>query len=255
MMIDLNSDLGESYGRYILGNDEKLIPLITSANAACGFHAGDPAIMRRTAGMIKEAGIGAGAHPGFNDLQGFGRRNIVLSREELYSCVLYQLGALDAFLRAEGVRMVHVKPHGAMYNMAAKDRSMADTICEAVYDYCPDLVVLAQESGELYRAAKARGLRAAAEVYADRAYQEDGTLVPRSLPGSMIEDPQEALHRVIRMIKEGKVTTITGKDIPVKADSVCVHGDGEHALAFVRAIRQACAEEGITLAPLAEFIQ
>ena len=255
MMIDLNSDLGESFGRYILGNDEKLIPLITSANAACGFHAGDPVIIRKTVRLIKEAGIGAGAHPGFDDLQGFGRRNVILSKEELYACVLYQLGALDAFLKAEGLQMAHVKPHGAMYNMAAKDRAMAETICEAVYDYNRNLIILAQESGWLYRAAKLHGLRAAAEVYADRAYQEDGTLVPRSQPGSMIVDPQEALYRVIRMIKEGKVTAITGKDIAVKADSVCVHGDGEHALEFVRTIRKACAEEGITLAPLSTFVQ
>ncbi len=255
MMIDLNSDLGESFGRYTLGNDEKLVPLVTSVNAACGFHAGDPEVMRKTVKLAKEAGTAIGAHPGFDDLQGFGRRNIILNSDELYSCVLYQLGALDAFVRAEGLRLAHVKPHGSMYNMAAKDRKMAEAICRAVRDFDPGLIMLAQESGELYKAAKDMGLRAAAEVFADRAYQEDGTLVPRSQPGSMITDPAEALHRVIRMIREGKVTAITGKDIPVKADSVCVHGDGEQALRFIEEIRRACASENITPAPLKDFIK
>ncbi|MBR2990120.1 MAG: LamB/YcsF family protein [Solobacterium sp.] len=250
MMIDLNSDLGESFGHYTLGNDEKLIPLITSVNAACGFHGGDPLIMMKTVDLVKRTGAGIGAHPGFDDLQGFGRRNVNLSRDELYACVLYQIGALDAFVRAAGLRLAHVKPHGAMYNMAAKNKDMAMAICSAVKDYDPGLIMLAQESGLLYRTAKEMGLPAAAEVFADRAYEEDGTLVARSKPGAMITDPKEALARVIRMIKEGKVTAITGKDIPIKADSVCVHGDGEHALAFIEEIRNACTAEGIELKTL-----
>ena len=254
MVIDLNSDLGESYGRYTLGNDEKLIPLITSVNAACGFHAGDPLIMKKTVELVKQAGTGIGAHPGFDDLQGFGRRNLTLSRDELYACVLYQIGALDAFVRAAGLHLVHVKPHGAMYNMAAKDSDMAAAVCAAVRDYDPGLIMLAQESGLLYRTAKEMGLPAAAEVFADRAYEEDGTLVARSKPGAMITDPKEALTRVIRMIKEGKVTAITGKDIPVRADSVCVHGDGPQALEFIEQIRKECAKENIALKQLTEII-
>ena len=254
MVIDLNSDLGESFGRYDLGCDEKLVPLLTSVNAACGFHAGDPLVMRKTVRLAKEAGVSVGAHPGFDDLQGFGRRNIVLSYDELYACVLYQVGALDAFVKAEGMKLAHVKPHGAMYNMACKDKGMSEAICRAVKDYDPGLIVLAQESGLLYQTAVETGLRAAAEVFADRAYEEDGTLVARSKPGAMIKDPGEALARVIRMIREGKVTAITGKDIPVKADSVCVHGDNEQALAFIEEIRTQCRKEGIRISPISQFI-
>ena len=254
MKIDLNSDLGESFGRYTLGCDEKVVPLVTSVNAACGFHAGDPVVMKKTVLLARQAGISVGAHPGFADLQGFGRRNMNLSYEELQACVLYQLGALDAFVKAEGLKLAHVKPHGAMYNMAAKDSKMAEAICSAVQAYDPDLIILAQESGQLYQTAKKMGLRAAAEVFADRAYEEDGTLVARSMPGSMITDPDEALARVLRMIKEGKVTAITGRDINVRADSVCVHGDGESALEVIRRIREQCEKENIILAPLSEIV-
>ena len=254
MKIDLNSDLGESFGRYTLGCDEQVVPLVTSINAACGFHAGDPLVMKKTIQLAGQAGVSVGAHPGFDDLQGFGRRNMNLSYEELQACVLYQLGALDAFVKAEGLRLAHVKPHGAMYNMAARDSKMAEAICEAVKQYDPDLIILAQESGQLYQTARRMGLRAAAEVFADRAYEEDGTLVARSKPGSMITDPDDALTRVIRMIKEGKVTAITGRDIDVRADSVCVHGDGESALEFIRRIREQCEKESIFLAPLKEIV-
>ena len=254
MKIDLNSDLGESFGRYTLGCDEQLVPLVTSVNAACGFHAGDPMVMRKTVRLAKAAGTAVGAHPGFDDLQGFGRRNIHLSAEELQACVLYQIGALDAFVRAEGMKLAHVKPHGAMYNMACRDRAMAMAICEAVRQYDPSLIILAQESGQLYQAARELGLRAAAEVFADRAYEEDGTLVSRTKPGAVITDADEALKRTLRMIREGKVTAVTGRDIDVRADSVCVHGDGADALNFIARIRSACKEENITLSPLAEIV-
>jgi UPF0271 protein len=254
MKIDLNSDLGESFGRYTIGCDEQVVPLVTSINAACGFHAGDPLVMKKTIQLAGQAGVSVGAHPGFDDLQGFGRRNMNLSYEELQACVLYQLGALDAFVKAEGLRLAHVKPHGAMYNMAARDSKMAEAICSAVQAYDPELIILAQESGQLYQTARRMGLRAAAEVFADRAYEEDGTLVARSKPGSMTTDPDDALTRVIRMIKEGKVTAITGRDIDVRADSVCVHGDGESALEFIRRIREQCEKESIFLAPLKEIV-
>lgn len=248
--VDLNSDLGESFGRYTLGMDDRVIPLITSANVACGYHASDPAVMEKTVAMAKEAGIRVGAHPGFPDLMGFGRRNMAVTPGEARAYVLYQLGALEGFCRSAGIRMQHVKPHGALYNMAAKDYELSRGICQAIKAFDKDLIVLALSGGELARAAEDMGLRIAREVFADRAYEEDGTLVGRGKPGAMITNEEEAIARVIRMVKEQKVTAITGKDIPIRADSVCVHGDGEKALAFVRRIRQAFEQAGIGLRPL-----
>lgn len=252
--VDLNSDLGESFGRYTLGNDDKIIPLVTSANVACGFHASDPVVMDRTIAMAAAAGIRAGAHPGFPDLMGFGRRNMVVSPDEAKAYTLYQLGALDAFLRVHGMKMQHVKPHGAFYNMAAKDYTLSKAICEAVKTYDAGLIVLALSGGELAHAAMDLGLRTAQEVFADRAYEEDGTLVNRRKEGAMITDEDEAIARVIRMVKEQKVTAITGKDIPIRADSVCVHGDGAKALAFVEKIRVALTAEGVEICALEEIV-
>lgn len=252
--VDLNSDLGESFGRYTIGNDDKIIPLITSANVACGYHAADPVVMNKTIAMAKEAGIRVGAHPGFPDLMGFGRRNMNVSKEEAKAYTMYQLGALDAFCRAHGVKMQHVKPHGAMYNMAAKDYELSVAICEAIKEFDDSLIVMALSGGELVRAAKDMGLRVALEVFADRAYEEDGSLVARTKDGAMITDEEEAIRRVIRMVKEQKVTAITGKDIDIKADSICVHGDGAKALAFVERIREAMQAEGIEICSLDELV-
>lgn len=253
--VDLNSDLGESFGRYTLGMDDKIIPLITSANVACGYHASDPLVMDKTIAMAKEACIRVGAHPGFPDLMGFGRRNMAVTPAEAKAYVLYQLGALDAFCRAKGVKIQHVKPHGALYNMAAKDYELSKGICEAIKEFDDTLIVLGLSGGELVRAAEDMGLRTALEVFADRAYEEDGTLVNRRKEGAMITDENEAIARVIRMIKEKKVTAITGKDIPIQADSVCVHGDGAKALAFVEKIRKAMTEEGIEICSLDEIVE
>ena len=252
--VDLNSDLGESFGRYTIGMDDKIIPLITSANVACGYHASDPVVMNKTLAMAKKAGIRVGAHPGFPDLMGFGRRNLSVSPEEAKAYTLYQLGALDAFCRTNGLKMQHVKPHGAMYNMAAKDYELSKAICEAIKEFDPELIVLALSGGELARAAKDMGLRTALVFFADRAYEEDGTLVNRRKDGAMITDEELAISRVVRMIKEKKVTAITGKDIPIQADSVCVHGDGEKALAFVEKIRTALKAEGIEICSLDEIV-
>lgn len=252
--VDLNSDLGESFGRYTLGMDDKIIPLITSANVACGYHASDPVVMEKTVSMAREAGIRVGAHPGFPDLMGFGRRNMAVSPAEAKAYVMYQLGALEGFCRAKGVKLQHVKPHGALYNMAAKDYELSRAICEAIYEFDRNLIVLALSGGELARAAKDMGLRAALEVFADRAYEEDGTLVNRRKEGSMITDEDEAITRVVRMVKEKKVTAITGKDIPIQADSICVHGDGAKALAFVERIRKALTEEGVEICSLDEIV-
>lgn len=252
--IDLNSDLGESFGRYTLGLDDKIIPLITSANVACGYHASDPAVMDKTIRAAKEAGIRVGAHPGFPDLMGFGRRNMTVTPDEARAYTLYQLGALDAFCRAHGMKLQHVKPHGAFYNMAAKDYALSQGICRAVAEFDRDLIVLALSGGELARAARDMGLRTALEVFADRAYEEDGTLVDRKKDGAMITDEDLAIRRVVRMVKEQKVTAITGKDIAIKADSVCVHGDGAKALAFVEKIRAAFTDEGIRICALDEIV-
>lgn len=252
--VDLNSDLGESFGRYTLGNDDKIIPLITSANVACGYHASDPVVMNKTIKMAQEAGIRVGAHPGFPDLMGFGRRNMNVSPVEAKAYTTYQLGALDAFCRVHGMKMQHVKPHGALYNMAAKDYKLSTAICEAIKEFDDSLIVMALSGGELVRAAKDMGLRVALEVFADRAYEEDGTLVARTKEGAMITDEDEAIARVIRMVKEQKVTAITGKDIDIKADSVCVHGDGAKALAFVERIREAMKAEGIEICPIDELV-
>ncbi len=252
--VDLNSDLGESFGRYTLGNDDKIIPLVTSANVACGYHASDPVVMNKTIAMAASAGIQAGAHPGFPDLMGFGRRNMAVTPDEAYAYTLYQLGALDGFLRAHGMKMQHVKPHGALYNMAAKDYALSKGICQAVKDFDSSLIVLALSGGELAKASMDLGLRTAQEVFADRAYEEDGTLVNRRKEGAMITDENEAIARVVRMVKEQKVTAVTGKDIPIQADSVCVHGDGAKALAFVEKIRAELTKEGVTICPLKEIV-
>ena len=252
--IDLNCDLGESFGNYKIGMDEEVIPLISSANVACGYHASDPIVMQKTIAMTKKFGTAVGAHPGFPDLMGFGRRNLSVSPAEAKAYTLYQLGALDAFCRTQGVKMQHVKPHGALYNMAAKDYELARGICEAIYEFDKELIVLALSGGELVRAGEDIGLRTALEFFADRAYEEDGTLVNRRKEGAVITDENEALARVVRMIKENKLTAITGKDISIKADSVCVHGDGVKALEFVKKIREKLTYEQIAIKPLSEIV-
>ena len=252
--VDLNCDLGESFGNYKIGGDDKIIPLISSTNVACGFHAGDPVVMKKTIETAKKNNIGIGAHPGFLDLMGFGRREMKISIDEAKAYVLYQLGALGAFCKSEGVKLQHVKPHGALYNMAAKDYKLSRAICEAVAEFDNSLIILGLSGSETLKAAKDLGLKYASEVFADRAYEEDGSLVARSKEGAMIHDENEAIERVIKMIKEQKVISITRKEIPIKADSICVHGDGEKALLFVRRIREKLENEGIIVQKLSEII-
>lgn len=252
--VDLNSDLGESFGRYRIPGDEEIIPLVTSANVACGYHASDPVVMEKTVALAAARGVAVGAHPGFPDLMGFGRREMDVSPAEAKAYTRYQLGALDAFCRANGVKMQHVKPHGAMYNMAARSYELSRAICEAIREFDDGLIVLTLYGGETVRAAQDLGLRVAREVFADRAYEDDGSLVSRRKPGAMIEDEDEAIRRVLRMVTEGTVRTITGKDIPIRADSVCVHGDGAKALAFTARIRAALTDAGVTLCPLGELV-
>ena len=252
--IDLNCDLGESFGAYTIGMDEKVIPFVTSANVACGFHAGDPLVMQRTVALCKQSGAAVGAHPGFPDLMGFGRRNMVVTPAEAKAYTQYQVGALAAFCKANGVPLQHVKPHGAFYNMAAKDLALATAIAEGVASVDSNLIFMGLAGSLMLTAAKAAGLRTASEVFADRAYQADGTLVPRSKPGAVIHDTDEAIARTIRMVKEGKVTAITGEEVEIAADSICVHGDNVSAVEFVKNIRARLEAEGVTLAPLSEIV-
>lgn len=245
--VDLNCDLGESFGRYTLGLDDQVIPLISSANIACGWHASDPLIMEKTVALAKQYGVSIGAHTGFPDLMGFGRRNMNISAAEAKAYTKYQMGALMGFCKAEGVKLAHVKPHGAFYNMAAKDYVLAKAICEGIYEIDPSVKLLGLSGSEMIRAAKDTGLAYGQEVFADRAYEEDGTLVNRKKPGAMIEDEDLAIRRVIDMVKKGTVTAITGKEVSIQADSICVHGDGPKALAFVKKIREALLAEGLQI--------
>jgi len=247
--IDLNCDLGESFGAYTLGRDAEILPYVTSANIACGFHAGDPSVMQRTVKLAMEAGAAIGAHPGLPDLAGFGRRTIDVSASEVYAMTVYQIGALDAFVRAEGGTLKHVKPHGALYNMAAARANLAEAIAEAVYRVDPALTLFGLANSELTRAAERIGLRAAHEAFADRGYLADGSLVPRGLPGALIDDAETAAARVVRIALEGRVSTPDGEDAEVRADTVCLHGDNEHALAFARQIAEACQIAGVTMKP------
>ena len=252
--VDLNSDLGESFGAYRIGMDAEILRFVTSANVACGFHAGDPLIMEETVRAAKAAGTAVGAHPGFPDLAGFGRRNMACTPQEVKAYVKYQLGALDAFVRAEGLTLQHCKPHGALYNMAAADRALADAIAEAVADVDSRIILLGLANSKMIEAGRAAGLRTASEVFADRAYQADGSLVPRRLPGAVIHDPEEAIARTVRMVKEGVVTAVTGETVSITADSVCVHGDNPSALAFVKSIRERPEAESVTVAPLSGIV-
>lgn len=252
--IDLNCDLGESYGAYTLGRDDLVIPYISSANVACGFHASDPMVMSKTVAWCKEHNVCVGAHPGFPDLVGFGRRNMEVTPEEAKTMVQYQVGALMAFCQAYKISLQHVKPHGALYNMAAKDYILAKAICEGVKEISPNLILLVLYGSEMERAANDLGMKVAREVFADRGYNEDGSLVDRRKPGAFIHNVEEAIHRVIMMVKEKKVVTITGKEIPIYADSICVHGDGEKALLFVKCLREACSFNQIRIQSLENTI-
>lgn len=252
--VDLNSDLGESFGAYTIGLDADVIAHISSANVGCGYHAGDPLVMDQTVAACKAAGVAVGAHPGYPDLMGFGRRNMVCTPKEVKAYVKYQLGALMAFTASHGLKLQHCKPHGALYNMAAKDAALAQAIAEAVAEVDSDIILMGLANSFLISEAKKAGLRTASEVFADRAYQADGSLVPRSKPGAVIHDKDEAISRTIRMVKERKVTAITGEEVPLSADSICVHGDNPSAVEFVKNIRAALTAEGVTIAPIAEIV-
>jgi UPF0271 protein len=253
MKIDLNSDMGESYGAWKMGDDEALMPNITSASIACGWHAGDPGVMRATLRLAKRHGVRVGAHPGYPDLLGFGRRPMQLSPGEARDYTLYQIGALAAFAKAEGVRLQHVKPHGGLYNLAARDQAISKAIAEAVAEADPTLILVGPPESELVKAAQEAGLKVAREGFGDRAYNEDGSLVSRQLRGALVTDPETVADRVLMML-EGKVTAITGRVLATSIDSICLHGDTPGVPAIARRLRERLAEAGVNVVPLEEVL-
>lgn len=255
--IDLNSDVGESFGSYKLGLDEEVIPLISSANIACGFHAGDPAVMRQTVALARRNGVGLGAHPGLPDLVGFGRRNMDVTPEEIKDFVTYQIGALQAVAAFQGARLQHVKPHGALYNMAVKNPAIWDAVAEVMAGLDERLILFVLAGSgrrDLEAIARRRGIRVVFEFFADRAYNLDGSLVSRKLPGAVIHDNDVVAAKVLKLVKEGRVTTIEGSEIEIRAETICVHGDNPEALALVKKIRETLYAAGVAVKPLADFL-
>jgi 5-oxoprolinase (ATP-hydrolysing) subunit A len=248
--IDLNCDMGESFGAYHIGADAAVFPHITSANVACGFHGGDPSVMRGTLTRAKELGVAVGAHPGFQDLIGFGRRNMDITPEEAYDLVVYQTGALLGFARATGIELQHVKAHGALYNMAAIKAELASAIARAVRDVDRTLILFGLPGSHLISEGESAGLETASEAFADRNYNADGTLVSRRRADAHIHDATEAVDRALRMVREGKVRCVEGHDISVRADTICIHGDGAHAADFAERLHSAFEAAGISVRAL-----
>jgi 5-oxoprolinase (ATP-hydrolysing) subunit A len=249
--IDLNCDLGESFGAYTIGADEAVMGSITSANVACGYHGGDPGVMRRTVRLARQAGVAVGAHPGFPDLVGFGRREMRMTPQDVEDMVLYQIGALAGIAQSEAVRLSHVKAHGALYNMAVRDAGMASAIARAAAAFDPRLIFFALPGSELARAGTAAGLQVALEGFADRAYEPDGSLTPRSRAGAVIHGVDEVVARAVRMIVDGTVVTTGETTLSVRIDTLCTHGDTPGAQALTRALRSGLAQAGVTVGPIA----
>jgi UPF0271 protein len=254
MAVDLNADLGESFGSFTVGRDAELIPLLSSANLACGFHGGDPRVMDRTVRACRDAGVAVGAHPSFPDLVGFGRRVLDVTGVEAETDVLYQVAALDGFCRRHGVPMRHVKPHGALYNHANRSGEVARGIAAAVAGHDAALMLVCQPGTELARAGEAAGLTVAYEGFADRAYNPDGSLVARSVEGSVHHDPARAAEQALRMVTEGTVVAIDGTVVDLRVDTLCVHGDNPEAVELIRSLRERLAAAGVALRPLREVV-
>jgi UPF0271 protein len=244
--IDLNCDMGESYGAWRMGADADIMPLISSANIACGFHGGDPATIRKTVRLAVDHGVAIGAHPSLPDLQGFGRRVMKISAQDMYDLVVYQAGAVEGFARAAGAKLHHIKCHGALYNMAANDEALSEAMVKAAKDLGVMLYVLSKSKN--YEIAKRVGIPVLAEAFADRGYTDAGELAPRDKPGGMIEEEAKSVKQALAMVEEGFVTSLSGKRVPVAADTICLHGDQPQAVAFARALRKTFAEKGITVA-------
>jgi len=255
--IDLNSDVGESFGNYKLGMDEDVIPLISSANIACGFHAGDPAVIKRTIAIARENGVAIGAHPGFPDLIGFGRRNLDASLEEIKDYVTYQVGAIQAFAVAQKMKLQHVKPHGALYTMAVQNPAIWDAVAEAIAALDKGLIlfVLAGSNrAELETIGAKHGIRIGFEFFGDRAYNRDGSLVSRKEAGAVIHDHGEVAEKVLKMVQEGKVVCSDGSEIDMTADTICVHGDNPSALGLIKSIRETLMASGVEIVPPSDFL-
>ena len=245
LIIDLNCDMGESFGPWPMGADADVLPNISSANVACGAHAGDPTVMRRTVRLAKQHGVAVGAHPGFADLQGFGRREMQVDPAEVEDSLVAQIGALAAIAKAEGVPLQHVKAHGALYNQAARDRRLADAIAKAIASFDPTLVMFCLPGSKMVEAGLAAGLQVASEGFADRAYEPDGSLTPRSRAGAVIHDATVVVERAVRMVRDGVVLTTTGQRIPLRIDTICVHGDTPGAADLTRRIRAGLENAGV----------
>lgn len=246
--IDLNSDLGESFGAWSMGDDAALLAVVSSANIACGFHGGDPDIMRRTVALSLQHGVAIGAHVSLPDLQGFGRREMAVSPDEAYALTLYQVGALHAFVQAQGARLRHVKPHGALYNMAARDAALAGAIARAVRDFSSELRLVGLAGSALLQAGRDAGLPVAAEAFADRRYRADGSLQPRRESNAVIADPAEAVAQAIAIARHGTVRAVDGSTVELHADTLCLHGDTAHAVQSARQLRQALEADGLRIA-------
>jgi len=244
--IDLNCDMGESYGAWKMGDDAAIMALITSANVACGFHGGDPATIRKTVRLAVDRGVAIGAHPSLPDLQGFGRRVMKISPQDMYDLVVYQAGAVEAFARAAGAKLHHIKCHGALYNMAATDEGLSEAMARAAKDL--GVMVYTLSNSIMMKVVKQKGVQTIAEVFADRGYSDDGTLAPRDQPGGMIEDAQRSVAQALGMIEGGFVTSLSGKRVPVAADTLCLHGDQPGAVLFAKELRKKFTERGIQLA-------
>jgi UPF0271 protein len=249
--IDLNADLGEAFGAYSMGSDEAVLVYVTSANVACGFHAGDPAVIDRTVARAVRAGVAVGAHPSHFDLRGFGRREILADPAEIEADVVYQVGAVAAFARAHGAHLTHVKPHGALYSQAARDEALARAVARGVARFSRELILMGLASSHVMRrAAEAEGLRFAAEAFADRAYDAAGRLIPRSRPGALITDPASAAAKALRIVRHHVATSVEGTEVPMHADTLCLHGDNPHALAIARAVRETLEGAGVSVQAL-----
>ncbi|WP_226037099.1 LamB/YcsF family protein [Aquibacillus saliphilus] len=246
-MIDVNCDMGEGFGEYVIGNDQEIINYISSANIACGLHAGDPAIMDQTVKLAKKNQVNIGAHPGLPDLNGFGRRIMKITPTEAFRWVTYQVGALNGFVQVNNEQLHHVKPHGALYNIAATDASIAEAIAEAVYQIDPRLILYGLSNSHLTKAGEKIGLPVYHEVFLDRTYQDDGTLTPRTEPNALITNKERAIEQSITMIKKQQVNSVNGVKIPIKVDSICIHGDGPNALEFAHYLYQQLISERIQL--------
>ena len=249
--LDLNSDLGESFGRWVLGDDEAMLGLVTSANVACGFHAGDPTTLRRTCVLAAEAGVVVGAQVGYRDIAGFGRRFVDVASNELADEIVYQIGALDGMCRVAGTAVRYVKPHGALYNAIVHHEAHAAAVVAAVRDYSPELPVLGLPGSKFLQAAEKAGLRTVREFFVDRGYTPEGTLVPRSAEGALLHDPQEVTERVLRLVSDGVVAAVDGSDVAVTAESACVHGDSPGAVEMARAVRAGLEKAGVALGAFA----